>query len=162
MGSPRVIKTAELLSRRNYSRGIRSICLMVPCKNALRQRVCTWNSFRISSDQRETSVYRFRWLFRKILCEIDCAKSLDSLTREVDEYFRSSPGKRACAIKPCVNLLSDRTIWQCGVKPRWNFIVYHVGRVRPEESAGQTAIDRTSRRWRVDVGRVIKLPGSLT
>lgn len=132
MASLRVIKTAKLLSRRNYSRGIRSICLMVPCKNALRQRVRTWNSFRISSDQR--SVYCFMWLFRKILCEIDCAKSLDSLTREVDEYFRSSPGKQACAIKPCVNLLSVRTIWQYGVKPEMKF--HRVSR-RKGEAGGE-------------------------
>lgn len=110
-----------------------------------------------------TSVYRFIKLFRKVLCEIDCAKSLDSLTREVDEYFRSSPGKQACTIKSCVNL-SDRTIWQYGVKPEMKF--HRVSRRKGEESADQTAIDRTSRRWRVDVGRVIrrviKLPGSLT
>lgn len=114
-----------------------------------------------------TSVCRFIRLFRKVLCEIDCAKLLDSLTREVDEYFRSSPGKQACAIKPCVNLLSDRTIWQYGVKPEMKF--HRVSRRKGDARGecwpdGDRSLPR--RRWRVDVGRVIrrviKLPRSLT
>lgn len=77
------------------------------------------------------------------------------------------PGEQPCTIKPCVNLLSDRTIWQYGVKLEMKFHRVSCRRVRLAESVGQTAIDRISRdeksgRRMVTSNTVIKLPGSLT
>lgn len=161
MGSPRVIKTAKLLSRRNCSRRIRSICLMVSCKNVL-SRVLRVERISFAFDEISGRICLRH--FARLLWEMP--RNRFALSRSTIWhtwiFFRSLGWT---AIKPCVNL-SDCNIWQYGVKPEMKFHRVLRRRVRLQRVLGPDDRSYLARREksgpRMASNMVIKLPGLLT